>query len=601
MKRYALLIGVEEYRDKMISRLNFARADARALAHRLRDRCAFDNVRVLADESGDDEPLLLNIVGALSDIASELQPEDLFLFFFAGHGVEKGGHGYLLARDSMQAFPEHGSLSLELLRKTFESFVARQRILLLDACRNSPDAGRSGADNRMGDAISRDIVAAARTKPTTGQTTVLFSACRAGQRAYEWPGKRQGVFTHYLLDGLDGAAWTDTGLEFARLAQHTTKNVRRWSAQTPGLPDPQEPWYEQFGEPGPVLLASGGRTTPPEEPPPGPSAQPKPPYERAKEQRPEGGGPDVEALVTKLEGARKYYKPNSTKVRQAEQALRRVMLEELAPRVDALKNQRGELSAEMLPAHPKMVELARLIKAEHVKLRTAAEMLGPALTEGDRQALYGIVLPEVYAEWPFNVEEARRRQEETAAVLVVPVEKTVKLGGGVTMDLVLIPAGEFMMGSPRAEDERYDNETQHEVRITKPFYMSKTEVTQEQWERMMGENPADFKGAKNPVDSVSWNDCRDFAKKLSEQVDSLTFSLPTEAEWEYACRAGSTTKYCFGDSDRELGNYAWYRPNSDGKTHPVGQKKPNAFGLYDMHGNLWEWCQDRYGADYYKN
>ncbi|MCC5829244.1 MAG: caspase family protein, partial [Phycisphaeraceae bacterium] len=257
MKKHALLVGVEDYRDRMISRLSFARADATALAQRLSDRCGFDRVRILADQGGDDEPLLVNIVTALRDISSELRKDDLFLFFFAGHGVEKDGHGYLLARDSLHAFPEHGSLSLQLLRKTFEHLSASKRILLLDACRNSPDAGRADAANRMGDVISRDIVAAARSNLGGGTTTALLSACRSGQRAYEWPGRGHGVFTQYLLEGLDGAAWTGDELEFDRLAGYAARQVRQWSAGTPGLPIPQEPWYEKFGDPDSILLAVG--------------------------------------------------------------------------------------------------------------------------------------------------------------------------------------------------------------------------------------------------------------------------------------------------------------------------------------------------------
>jgi len=255
MKKHALLVGVEDYRDRMISRLQFARADATALAECLRDRCGFGHVRVLADESGEDEPLLVNIITALRDISAELRSEDLFLFFFAGHGVEKDGHGYLLARDSLQAFPEHGSLSLELLRKTFEHLTASKRVLLLDACRNCPDAGRAEGDNRMGDAICRDIVAAARSKLTSGTTTALLSACRSGQRAYEWPAKGHGVFTHYILDGLDSAAWEGHELEFADLASYVARQVRHWSSNTPGLSVPQEPWYEQFGDPETIMLA----------------------------------------------------------------------------------------------------------------------------------------------------------------------------------------------------------------------------------------------------------------------------------------------------------------------------------------------------------
>jgi hypothetical protein len=261
MKKYALLVGVEDYRDKMISRLQFARADATDLAERLRDRCRFDQVHVLAEESGENEPLLVNIVTALRDMAGELRQEDLFLFFFAGHGVEKDGHGYLLARDSLQAFPEHGSLSLELLRKTFERLSVGKRILLLDACRNSPDAGRADAPNCMGDVISRDIVAAARSKPTAGTITALLSACRTGQRAYEWPAKGHGVFTQYLIEGLDGAAWEGGKLEVKRLASHTAKQVRHWTANTPGLPIPQEPWYEEFGDPDSLVIGVRGQSS----------------------------------------------------------------------------------------------------------------------------------------------------------------------------------------------------------------------------------------------------------------------------------------------------------------------------------------------------
>ena len=255
MKKFALLVGVEEYRDQMISRLQFARADATALAERLRDRCGFDQVRVLADGSGGDAPDLVNIVTALRDTAGELRQEDLFLFFFAGHGVERDGHGYLLAHDSIHAFPEHCSLSLDLLRKTFGNLAAGKRVLLLDACRNNPQAGRADSPNRMGEMISRDIMAAAGSNPNGASTTTLLTACCSGQTAYEWPAKKHGVFTHYLLEGLNGAAWAGDELDFDSLARYTSSQVRQWSANTPGIQNPQEPWYEKFGAPEAILLS----------------------------------------------------------------------------------------------------------------------------------------------------------------------------------------------------------------------------------------------------------------------------------------------------------------------------------------------------------
>jgi formylglycine-generating enzyme required for sulfatase activity len=177
-------------------------------------------------------------------------------------------------------------------------------------------------------------------------------------------------------------------------------------------------------------------------------------------------------------------------------------------------------------------------------------------------------------------------------------EKTINLdlGGGVTLPLTLVPAGKFVMGSPDSEKGRDKNEgPQHEVTISRPFYMSVTEVTQAQYEAVMGKNPSRFKGPTNPVDSVSWDDAVLFCVKLSEKTGKA-FRLPTEAEWEYACRAGSTTRFSFGDSDSVFGDYAWFGSNSGGKTNPVGRKKPNAWGLYDMHGNVYEWCADWYGS-----
>ena len=200
---------------------------------------------------------------------------------------------------------------------------------------------------------------------------------------------------------------------------------------------------------------------------------------------------------------------------------------------------------------------------------------------------------------PFSCAVAPSQAEKEPPSEGVVKELTLDLGGGVTMKLVLIPAGKFMMGSPESEKGRDENEgPQHEVTISKPFYMGVTEVTQAQYEAVMGTNPSHFKGATNPVEMVSWNDATEFCKKLSEKTGQ-TVRLPTEAEWEYACRAGSKTRFSFGDADEGLGDYAWYNANSGNTTHPVGQKKPNAWGLYDMHGNVWEWCADWFG-DYPK-
>jgi formylglycine-generating enzyme required for sulfatase activity len=188
------------------------------------------------------------------------------------------------------------------------------------------------------------------------------------------------------------------------------------------------------------------------------------------------------------------------------------------------------------------------------------------------------------------------------------------------MHFVFILAGEFMMGSPDKEKDRSATEGPvHKVTISKPFYMGKYEVTQAEWTKAMGNNPSKFKGDNNPVEWISWNDCQEFLKKLNEGVGSkalerlggpqrgaeaphheLEFALPTEAQWEYACRARATTRFSYGDDPNysELGDYAWFDGNSGEEAHAVGQKKPSPWGLYDMHGNLWEWCEDQYRVNY---
>jgi formylglycine-generating enzyme required for sulfatase activity len=180
-----------------------------------------------------------------------------------------------------------------------------------------------------------------------------------------------------------------------------------------------------------------------------------------------------------------------------------------------------------------------------------------------------------------------------------PKEIRFDLGGGVKIELVLIQPGSFMMGDEEGDEEE---KPVHKVTITKPFYIGKYEITQEQWQTLMGGNSSHFKGAKNPVDRVSWEDCQAFIKKLNEKfaASGATFSLPTEAQWEYACRAGSSDRYGFGNDASRLAEHGWFGDNSNGKTHPAGEKKPNAWGLYDMQGNLWEWCADWYEGNYYK-
>ncbi|MGB5686034.1 MAG: formylglycine-generating enzyme family protein, partial [Candidatus Electrothrix sp.] len=175
----------------------------------------------------------------------------------------------------------------------------------------------------------------------------------------------------------------------------------------------------------------------------------------------------------------------------------------------------------------------------------------------------------------------------------------------VTQRMRWIPPGRFLMGSPEDEPGRYDDEgPQHQVTISTGFWLFDTPVTQALWQAVTGENPSEFKTPNRPVEQVSWNDCQDFLKEINRKLPGLDLTLPAEAQWEYACRAGSSTALYTGpikiddDTAPALDPIAWYRKNSGGETHPIAEKQANDWGLYDMLGNVWEWVADPWHENY---
>lgn len=258
--------------------------------------------------------------------------------------------------------------------------------------------------------------------------------------------------------------------------------------------------------------------------------------------------------------------------------------------------------------------------SEHEPLRSPATQ--PATAPAERTQPAAAVVP-------FDARMACAHQEAWAEFLDLPVEKVIEMPGNQSLTLVLIPPGEFQMGCPDSERQRLlqtaaadsnpwflnnlpSEIPQHFVRLTQPFYLAKYELTQAQWLAFMEENPsAHTASLKQPVDHLSWNDAQLFLQKLNAavKVPGLTFVLPTEAQWEFACRAGTKSSFSFGDDDSKLPGHGWFAGNSrlvdeqtrkaSYPTHPVGELLPNNFGLHDMHGNVWEWCEDWFDPESY--
>ena len=244
---------------------------------------------------------------------------------------------------------------------------------------------------------------------------------------------------------------------------------------------------------------------------------------------------------------------------------------------------RAQADALMAAGRDVLAAAERQRQAEEQR-RAAAER---QRAEAGRQAREAAARAE--AERQRQAEAERRRAQEEAT----PRELRNSLG----MEFVLIEPGMFQMGSRSGEAGRDDDETLRQVTLSQSFYLGKHEVTQGQWQAVMGDNPSYFSscGRTCPVEKVSWEDVQGFIEELNAREGVRSYRLPTEAEWEYAARAGTQTAYHFGNAANRLRQYGWYEENAGRRSHPVGQKRPNEWGLYDMHGNVWEWVADSWG------
>ena len=538
MKR-ALFVGVDEYDDPQIRNLRISRIDAHSLNDLFAD-IGYD-VKYLPN------PTKAEVLAAVRERTAGLAAGDSFIFYFAGHGFTQGGHDLLFCRDDVYEdlrFDDAG-LKFEKLRQRTETGSGYDRVFVLDACRSDFLTGTRGTATYARDlAPVKNLVK--DVTPKTGSLAVLRSCCPY-QYALEIESRQHGLFTCALIDVMRAARREGARLAFdesfgdavAKTMTDIARNAHLTAEQTPDF-------AKSAGCAAQVLIEGVAR-------------QPRPAASPVYVACPECG---------------KYNLPTDT-------------------------------------------FRCTVCGRDHLCLKHFSEAQNSCMSCAAKQE------HEIIEKTTRQIASTGKRRAKPSAPSVVTTsrdpspgeEMTITLPGGVLMTFCWCPAttseawkkitgGDdfYWMGSPESEPKRVSDETRHRVTLTKGFWMGKYEVTQRQWEGVMESNPSKFKSPDRPVEQISWDDCQAFIRQVNVAVRT-TVSLPIEAQWEYACRAGTTTPFNFGsslngDNANCDGNYPYGATDKGryrGKIAPVGSYAPNAWGLYDMHGNVWEWCQDWYG------
>ncbi len=526
--------------------------------------------------------------------------EDLVIVSVSSHGFEDDNSIYIMPSDGLRAYLSDTALRSKILTDTISESRAGKKMVILDACRERVGRSKSGgAGPAMSEAFMKAFAA--------GRGQITLTSCGIGQLSYEDPDSGYGVFTHFLLQGLRGQAKADEGgfVTVGTLNQYVADGVRRWIVRN----KPSVAWEHI---PQPRLDASENARRMPLAIAVGLSGED---LEKARqywrdfqiEAQSSSSGTGQSGVFIDLKALWEMYLDEELGLEDYQFA--EAMVKARQEAADYLDDKDREISAAIAgvangsqPARrlSRMLDAIeektkRIQRPQKIIVRQKIDRLlilaraKDNKTDG-REALKA--LDELLKLEPGHLEALSLYKKIAGYYGPEPGDlMTNRIG----MKLVWIGPGEFMMGSHNGKG---NVKPVHQVKITKGFWLGQYEVTQAQYEKVMGTNPSSFKGDNNPVESVSWEDAMAFCKKLGE-LEGKTYTLPTEAQWEYACRAGTKTDYSFGDSVSQLGNYAWYDDNSGGKTHPVGQKQSNGWGLYDMHGNVWEWCLDWYDENYY--
>ena len=596
MKRAALFIGINDYNEPL-TKLSCAREDASELYQLFLKEYTPGLVHFLPDPDSDD------IIEKIEYLVDQLDTGDLFLIYFSGHGIEiQNNHHLLSSKTRCIAGHWRHSVPMDVLRDITNK-KGVQTIFILDSCRDSVMVGAKDAGVATG-ARGVTMKKLVEEKNALSIPPIVLCSCASGQKSFELTKLHHGIFTLSLLDTLrnsacvtlDDIAKSVTGKMQNLIAEHNlggmqTPELIRTPNANPVLWGATEKEYVSVTAPAPEKkVESPKRTT-------SLDAQKLKTYFTLLKQVEKNIGDNAE-LAQEFENIKSLFKNgDQTGAYKTLQALQKKIehLKLIKSYEEKLQALSASYPADTMAKYPADVDEYDVDSNVAASLYQSGNIADALKTLDEMEAIQKrVIAAEAKAEArPKAKEEAKKFTEVDC--------------NGVKLEMVKIPAGTFMMGSPKNERGRYDDEKLHQVTLTKDYWLGKYQVTQAQWQAVMGNNPSCINGDDCPVEEISWNDAKSFCDKLNKRYagklpQGYKFDLPTEAQWEYACRAGTTTALNNGTNltDEEshcsnLAEVAWYYQDEESETHPVGQKRPNNAGLYDMHGNVWEWCRDWYG------